>query len=91
MQRLPINYLKPGMKTYEEVYDAQGRVLCGKGIEITEELIKRFFELGVSYVTVEGTPVYLPWEKSFEEELKELERRFEGIQDENLLQIKGNS
>ncbi|PMP63909.1 MAG: hypothetical protein C0197_01720 [Caldimicrobium thiodismutans] len=88
MQRLPLSYLKPGMKTYEEVYDAQGRVLCGKGVELTEEMIKRFYELGVSYVTVEGTPVKLPWEKSLEEELSELEKRFEGVNDENLLQIK---
>lgn len=88
MQRIPVSYLKPGMKTYEEVYDAQGRVLCGKGVELTVEMIKRFSELGVSYVSVEGTPVRLPWEKTLEEELLELEKRFEGIVDENLLQIK---
>ncbi len=88
MQRLPLYYIKPGMKTYEEVIDANGRVLCGKGVELTEEHIKRFEEFGVSFVTVEGKPVQLPWEKTLEEELKELEERFEGITDENLLEIK---
>ncbi len=88
MQRLPLNYLKPGMKTFEPVIDAQGRTLCGKGVELTEEMIKRFYELGVSYVTVEGTPVNLPWEKPLEQELKELEERFEGVEEETLLQIK---
>ncbi len=88
MQRLPLYYIKPGMKTYEEVIDPNGRVLCGKGVELTEEHIKRFEEFGVSFITVEGKPVQLPWEKTLEEELKELEERFEGITDENLLEIK---
>jgi len=88
MQRLPLSYLRPGMKTYEEVYDAQGRVLCGKEVELTEEMLKRFAELGVSYVTVQGRPVELPWEVSLEEELSALEERFRGIEDETLLQIK---
>jgi len=88
MQRLPLSYIKPGMKTYEEVIDANGRVLCGKGVELTEDHIKRFEDFGVNFVTVEGNPVKLPWEKSLEEELKELEKRFEGITDKNLLEIK---
>ena len=68
--------------------DAQGRVLCGKGIELTEPMIQKFQELGVSYITVEGTPVKLPWEKTLEEELELLEKRFSGIKDEFLLHIK---
>lgn len=88
MQRLPLSYVRPGMKTLEEVVDANGRVLCGKGIELTEEHIKRFYELGVSFVTVEGHPVKLPWEKTLEEELEALNQRFEGIEDPYLLEIK---
>jgi len=88
MQRLPLSYIRPGMKTFEEVVDAQGRVLCGKGIELTEPMIQKFQELGVSYITVEGTPVKLPWEKTLEEELELLEKRFSGIKDEFLLHIK---
>ncbi len=88
MQRLPLSYIKPGMKTFEEVLDPNGRVLCGKGVELTEEHLKKFKELGVKYVTVEGTPIKLPWEKSLEEELQDLEKRFEGINDENLIAIK---
>ncbi len=88
MQRLPLAYIRPGMKTFEEVIDAQGRVLCGKGIELTEDLIQKFAELGVSYITVEGTPVKLPWERTFSEEISLLEERFKGIEDEFILQIK---
>ncbi len=88
MQRLPLSYIKPGMKTFEEVYDSNGRVLCGKGVKLTGEHLQKFQELGVKYITVEGTPVKLPWEKSLEEELQDLEKRFEGINDENLIAIK---
>jgi len=88
MQRLPLSYLRPGMKTYEEVIDPNGRVLCGKGVELTEELLKKFEEFGVQFVTVEGNPVKLPWEKTLEEELADLEKRFEQIKDVNLLKLK---
>lgn len=88
MQRLPLSYIRPGMKTYEKVIDANGRVLCGKGVELTEEHIRKFEEFGVSFITVEGNPIKLPWEKTLEEELKDLEERFKGITDENLLEIK---
>lgn len=88
MQRLPISYIKPGMRTYEEVVDSQGRVLCGKGVELTEEMLKRFQELGVSYITVEGTPVKLPWEKTLEEELELLKERFRDTKNDFALQVK---
>ncbi|MFN3567646.1 MAG: hypothetical protein ACK4UR_01900 [Caldimicrobium sp.] len=88
MQRIPLSYVKPGMKTYEEVVDNQGRVLCGKGVEITEEMLKKFQELGVSYVTVEGIVMKFPWEKTFEGEIAELEERFSEATDETLLQIR---
>jgi hypothetical protein len=88
MQRLPLSYIRPGMKTFEEVVDAQGRVLCGKGVELTEPMLQKFQELGVSYITVEGAPVKLPWEKTLEEELELLEKRFSGVKDEFLLHVK---
>jgi len=76
------------MKTFEEVVDAQGRVLCGKGVEISETMLQKFHELGVSYITVEGAPVKLPWEKTLEEELELLEKRFSNVDDEFLLNVK---
>jgi len=88
MQRLPLSYIRPGMKTFEEVVDAQGRVLCRKGVELTESMLQKFQELGVSYITVEGTPVKLPWEKTLEEELELLEKRFSGVNEEFLLHVK---
>jgi len=74
MQRLPLSYIRPGMKTYEEVIDANGRVLCGKGVELTEEHIRKFEEFGVSFITVEGNPVKLPLGKNLRRRVKRFRR-----------------
>ena len=88
MQRLPLRYLRPGMRTAREVRDEKGRVLCPAGTELTPELLERLAKMGVSYVTVKGHPVSFPWEKSLEEELSALERRFSKARHPFLLQLK---
>ncbi|MBX6422295.1 hypothetical protein [Thermosulfurimonas sp. F29] len=76
MQRLPLSYVKPGMIVAQEVRDEKGRVLCPEGTRLTEDLLERFYRMGVRFVTVKGRPVEFPWEKTLEEELSELEKRF---------------
>ena len=88
MQRLPLSYLKPGMVTAEEVKDEQGRTLCPAGTALDAELLERFGKMGVRFVTVKGKPVSFPWEKSLEEELAELEKRFERARHPFLLKLK---
>ena len=88
MQRLPLGYLKPGMVTAEEVKDEKGRVLCPQGTVLSSELIERFGKMGVRFVTVKGKPVVFPWEKSLEEELRELEERFARSQHPFLKEVK---
>ncbi len=88
MQRIPLNYLKPGMVTAEEVRDEKGRVLCAPGTKVTPELIEKLVKMGVRFVTVEGKPVKFPWEKSLEEELRELEVRFSRAKHPFLLELK---
>ncbi|OAQ21715.1 hypothetical protein [Thermosulfurimonas dismutans] len=88
MQRLPLNYLKPGMITAEEVKDEKGRVLCPTGTKISPELLERFSRMGVQFVTVKGRPVNFPWEKSLEEELSELEKRFSQAKHPFLVELK---
>ncbi len=88
MQRLPLSYLKPGMVTAEEVRDEQGRTLCPAGTPLNAELLERFGKMGVRFVTVKGKPVSFSWEKTLEEELAELERRFERARHPFLLKLK---
>ena len=88
MQRLPINYLKPGMITAEEVRDDKNRVLCAAGTKITPELLEKFSKMGVRFVTVKGRPVNFPWERPLEEELSELEKRFSQAKHPFLLELK---
>ncbi len=88
MQRIPVNYLKPGMVVAEEVKDEKGRVLCNRDTVLNEEIIERFVRMGVRFVTVKGRPLQFPWEKSLEEELAALEERFSRARHPFLLKLK---
>ncbi len=89
MQKIPIFLAKPGMKLAQEVKDVQGRVLCGPGVELDQDLIERFERMEVKFLLVEGHPVQFPWERPLEEELKALEERFSRVaQDEQLQMLK---
>ena len=76
------------MRTAREVRDEKGRVLCPAGTVFTPELLERLGKMGVDYVTVEGHPVEFSWEKSLEEELAALERRFSAARHPFLLELK---
>ncbi|MBA2849097.1 hypothetical protein G4V39_11035 [Thermosulfuriphilus ammonigenes] len=79
MQKIPISLAREGMILAKEVTDSAGRVLCGPGTELSQRLLDRLANMGVQFVVVEGHPVAMPGEKSLEERLAELERRFEKV------------
>jgi len=70
---------KEGMVLAKDVMTAEGRVLCGKGTELTTTLIERFHKMDLVQVTVEGHPINMPGEKSLQEELQEIEERFSEV------------
>ncbi len=89
MQKIPLDLARPGMKLARDVTDDQGRVLCGPGVALESQLLEKFKQLGVRFVTVEGHPIKFPWERPLEEDLNLLEKRFSRvIQDERLMKIK---
>lgn len=69
----------PGMVLAKDVETEEGRVLCGKGTELDQNLIDRLVRMEISSITVEGHPVVMGDEKSLEEELRELELRFSKV------------
>jgi len=85
VQRLPLSLAAPGMKLAREVATPEGKVLCGPGLELTEDLITRLERSGIGVVTVEGHPVRLPGELSISQRLKELEARFSKVKDDPVL------
>lgn len=65
--RLPVTYLKPGMKLSKPVYGNSGELLLNRGIELTTKYIKLLERNNVVVVDVEG-PVPLD-EMEIKEEL----------------------
>jgi len=70
---------KEGMILAKDVMTAEGRVLCGKGTELTHTLIERFHKMDLVQITVDGHPITTPGEKSLQEELQEIEARFSEV------------
>jgi hypothetical protein len=79
MQRIPIKLAKAGMKLAKEAVTPEGQVLCGAGLELTDELVVRLQKQGVVVLTVEGHPVRLPGEKKLSERIKDLDVRFRPV------------
>ncbi|MFV0421748.1 hypothetical protein [Oleidesulfovibrio sp.] len=59
MQKIPLKLAAPGMKLAKAVERADGITLIGEGTELSEALIARIGQTGVSSIVVQGTPVDL--------------------------------
>lgn len=82
MQNIPIALAQPDMVLAREVVRPEnpgGPPICGRGIVLTESLIERLKTMGVQTLTVEGRPVPMEGERSLEELLADLERRFRRV------------
>ena len=75
MQQILIAQAGEGMVLAKDVETEEGRVLCGKGTELSGCLVERLRKMDVTHVTVEGHPVEDENEKSLEEELNDIRRR----------------
>ena len=61
-----------------------GLPLCGKGAELTDSLLSRFKDMGVTSLYVEGNPAWNGGGKSSRELVQELDHRFSKTIDEPL-------
>ncbi|MFH1215262.1 MAG: hypothetical protein V1706_02040 [Pseudomonadota bacterium] len=76
MQQILSLQAAEGMVLAKDVNTPDGRVLCGKGTSLTASMIDRFVKMEVSHITVEGHPVQIEGEKSLEQELADIDKRF---------------
>ena len=79
MQRILLAQAKEGMVLAREIETPEGRILCGKGTELSEGLISRLSKMDIVSLTVEGHPVADPGSKSLAEEMAEIEERFSRV------------
>jgi len=85
MELVTIDQARPGHVVAVAVTNAAGARLCPVGFRLTEAAIERLRNAGVQSVVIEGVLAQGP---SVEERLSALERRFQGIDDPILLQLK---
>ncbi|GLI37091.1 hypothetical protein KI811_14080 [Geobacter hydrogenophilus] len=79
MQMIPLALAEPEMVLARDIRRAdnpQGPPICGRGTTLTESLIERLKNLGIKSITVEGHPVVIEGEKTLEDLLADLDRRF---------------
>ena len=81
MQRILIAQADPGMILAKEILNPDGMVLCGAGTELSEALVERLINMDVVDITVEGHPVNVEGEKTLQEELHEIDLRFQRVED----------
>lgn len=79
MQKILTAQAAEGMVLARDVETTEGRVLCGKGTELTSSLIERLKKMEITHIAVEGHPVPEWEQKSLREELEEIEERFSRV------------
>lgn len=84
MQKIPLNLAAAEMVLARDVFrndSPAGIPICGKGTLLSDSLIARLGHLGVQSVYVEGHPVQQDGDKSLNDQLIDLDRRFSKVGD----------
>ena len=81
MQEILTGQAAQGMVLAKDITNQEGRVLCGKGTALTDTLIERLKKMEITHVAVMGHPVEVEGEKTLEEEMQDIEKRFSRVLD----------
>ena len=87
MQKIPLMRATAGMVLARDVFrndSPVGMPVCGRHTVLSDTLIARLGNLNVTTVYVEGHPVWEDGDRSLEEMLVELDRRFEKVRNDPL-------
>lgn len=87
MQKIPLALAEADMVLARDILrdeNAGGPPICGKGITLTDSLIERLKRMGVQTIAVEGHPVRMDGDRTEEEILLALDKRFEKVEDDPL-------
>jgi hypothetical protein len=88
MQSIPISLALAGMVLARDIRssdDPDSPPVCGKGVTLTESLIKRLDNMGIKAIAVEGHPIKMDGDKTTEEVLAALDRRFRLVREDPLM------
>ncbi|WP_028573766.1 hypothetical protein [Desulfonatronovibrio hydrogenovorans] len=85
MQKIPLNLARPGMVLEKPVLRDNGLVLVAQGTQLSDALLGRLENMGVSTITVEGSPLDLEGgarSVSYEERIESLDHMFRNFRDD---------
>ncbi|RQD57634.1 MAG: hypothetical protein D5R98_08745 [Desulfonatronovibrio sp. MSAO_Bac4] len=85
MQKIPLDLAKPGMVLDKPILRNNGQILVAQGTEISESLIGRLENMGISSVTVQGNPVEMEGvtpPKTYQQRIDELDHLFRRYDDD---------
>jgi len=86
MQRIPIKFAAAGMVLVKSVSQANGMVLVGEGVELTDSIISRLKNAGVPSLTVQGCPMpNMPSDLSLSKALERMPHLFRKYQEDPLM------
>jgi len=85
LELVSVSQLRPGQIVAKAITNANGGILCPPGFLLTESAIERLKNAGVLSIIIESLEYKGPETQA---RLRELEKRFEGIDDPILLQLK---
>jgi hypothetical protein len=87
MQKIPLMLAAADMVLARDVFRGDGPAgmpICGKGTILSDALIARLDNLDIQSVYVEGHPVWEDGDRSLEDILSDLDKRFEKVADDVL-------
>ena len=87
MQKIPLMQASVDMVLAREVFRGDspaGMPICGKGTVLTDALIARLEHLDIQSVYVEGHPVWEDSDRSLEDVLRDLDKRFAKVAEDPL-------
>lgn len=88
MQKIPVKLAAPGMKLAKAVVREDGITLVGEGVELSESLIARFEQSGISTISVKGNPVQLdglPGSTDYGKRAERMDHLFRKHSDDNFM------
>jgi hypothetical protein len=87
MQKIPLLLAEPDMVLARDILrdgNANGPPICGRGVTLTDTLIERLKRMEVQTITVEGHPLRMDGERTPEEILLALDKRFKKVENDPL-------
>lgn len=87
MQKIPLMLAAADMVLARDVFRGDspaGMPICGKGTVLTDALIARLDHLDIQTLYVEGHPVWDEGDRSLDDVLRDLDKRFEKVADDPL-------